>query len=80
MHVGYCSTDTCAIFTDIIKSAQELKPKPVVVVACVKIQVSALKNPHRGKFKYCFINAIPDVRIWAASFECQYGLWFFSNI
>ena len=73
MHVGYCSTDTCAILTDIIKSAQELKPRPVVVVACVKIQVSAAKSPHRGKIKYCLISAIPDVRIWAASFECQYG-------
>ena len=51
LHVGYCSTDTCAILTDIIKSAQELKPKPLVVVACVKIQVSAAKSPHRGKFK-----------------------------
>ena len=43
MHVGYCSTDTCAIFTDIIKSAQELKPKPVVVVGVSSYRCQQLR-------------------------------------
>ena len=43
MHVGYCSTDICAILTDIIKSAQELKPRPSGIVVCVSSCVSSYR-------------------------------------
>ena len=47
------SYEICAILIDIIKSAQKFKTQAFIGCSCVcvKLQVSAGNNPHRGKVK-----------------------------
>ena len=69
------SYEICAILIDIIKSAQKFKTQAFIGCSCVcvKLQVSAGNNPHRGKVKQYLKDAIPSTRKWTILLQSQNG-------